>query len=94
MKPAILPADAPAIILWGYVFGGRQGDIVTLSITGPQGEILNRTALLKRTQARLFRASGLRHRVDWPPGPYTGTITLTRANQVIETYSTEMTIQP
>ena len=89
-----LPPEAPAIVLWGYIFGGRQGDIVTLAITGPQGEILNRTVLLKRTQASLFRASGLRHRQDWPLGEYTGTITLTRAGQVIEQRSTQMKIQP
>ena len=87
-----LPPNAPALVLWGYIYGGRKGDIVALSITGPRGEILTRTALLKRNQARLFRASGLRHSTDWPVGTYTGTVTLTRKSERIDGQSIQLEI--
>ncbi len=74
-----LPNTAPALVLWTHIFGGRKGDIVTLEITGPQGPFLTQTVLLKRTQSRLFRASGRKlNGPKWPAGLYTGIATLTR----------------
>ncbi|MCP3971360.1 MAG: M23 family metallopeptidase [Rhodobacteraceae bacterium] len=76
---AALPANAPALVLWGQVFGGRKGDVLTLEIDGPATFRFSRSILLKRTQARLARAAGRKLKTTaWPAGTYTGTVTLTR----------------
>lgn len=76
---ANLPADAAGLVLFGYAFGGQAGDIVTLTINGPNGNILNQTVTLEKDQARYFRASGKRLTADrWPAGPYLGTVIVMR----------------
>lgn len=78
-SPATLPADAPALVLWVAYFGPRQADTLTLTITGPGGEVINQSLPIDRTQAVAFRAIGKkRPPSDWPAGDYTGTATLTR----------------
>lgn len=77
--PATLPADAPALVLWASYFGPRQGDELTLAITGPQGEVIRQTIPIDRTQAIAFRAVGKRTpQGGWPSGSYSGEIALTR----------------
>ncbi len=90
-----LPANAPGLVLWAYVFGGRAGDELQFSITGPQGNLLKTSATLEKTQAQLFRANGKR-RVDpaWPAGLYQGTITLMRAGTKIDQIASEVQITP
>lgn len=74
-----LPKDAPALVLWGYAYGGRQGDILELVINGPRGEMTRHQALLEKPQAQFFRAAGKRNTgAGWPTGSYTGTVTLKR----------------
>ncbi|NUB44430.1 M23 family metallopeptidase [Fertoebacter nigrum] len=85
-SPATLPADAPALVLWAYAFGSRAGDALVLAITGPAGQIINESMALDRTQAQLFRAAGLRlPPAGWPAGSYSGTATLVRGNETIDT---------
>ena len=74
-----LPATAPALVLWTHIFGGQTGDVVAFEISGPQGPFLTQTVLLKRTQSRLFRATGRKRTAQtWPVGRYSGVATLTR----------------
>ena len=71
--------ETGALVLWAYAFGGRRGDVMTLTLTGPFGQIVSNDAVLEKTQAQFFRAAGRRLKADrWPPGAYTGTATLTR----------------
>ncbi|MBU9698091.1 M23 family metallopeptidase [Rhodobacteraceae bacterium HSP-20] len=78
-SPATLPTDAPALVLWASYFGPRQGDELTLAITGPQGEVIRQTIPIDRTQAIAFRAVGKRTpQGGWPAGSYSGEIALTR----------------
>lgn len=67
-----LANDAPALVLWARYFGNRAGDILRLSITGPDGgSIIAEDVRLDRTQAQGFRAIGRRLRgTAWPPGDY------------------------
>ncbi len=78
-----LPGDAPAIVLWGYAFGGRQADVLQLTITGPEGRVFNTRQLIKKDQAQFFRAGGKRLKAPLPVGDYTGTITLIRDKQIV-----------
>lgn len=79
-----LTRDAPALVLWAYYFGNRAGDVLTLSLSGPAGEVFADSVPLDRTQAQAFRATGKRASAPWPAGRYTGTATLTRNGAVID----------
>lgn len=83
---ANLPLDAPALVIWGYVFGARAGDALELAIIGPGGqEVIRNRADLDRTQAQLFRATGLRLRAErWRGGLYRGELTLWRGEVEID----------
>ncbi len=77
----MLPPTAPELFLWADILGVQAGDRVRFRIVGPGGEeILDGEKLIGRTQARrlIFAGRGLQ-REAWPPGAYTGHITLTRA---------------
>ncbi|TMM55479.1 M23 family metallopeptidase [Sulfitobacter sabulilitoris] len=86
-------ADAPALVLYGYAFGGQENDTITLTLTGPDGVIVDQTLTLEKTQAQVFRAVGKKRRRDpWPDGAYTGTVTLLRDGAVIDRRSRDMTL--
>lgn len=89
------PATAPALVVWVHAFGGREGDEITLAITGPAGEVVRQTVTLDRTQAQLFRATGLRLRAAaWPAGLYEGTATLTREGVEVDSLSRSIKVGP
>lgn len=74
-----LPDTAPGLVLFGFAYGSRAGDVLRLEITGPDGEFLTQDVELTKPQAQLFRAAGRRLTGDaWPHGTYTGTVTLLR----------------
>ena len=90
-----LPADAAAVVIWVQVFGGRAGDAILFTLTGPKGDLLTERVALDRTQARLFRAVGKRLRAaTWPDGPYTGTARLMRGATEIDRITAETTLDP
>lgn len=78
-----LPADAPALVLWAYVFGARDGDVLELAITAPDAPWLSQEFTLEKDQARLYRATGKRLRAALPPGLYTGRARLIRDGEVL-----------
>lgn len=84
----VLTRSSDALVLWGFIFGGQAGDTVELLITGPEGEVIRHQEPLDRTQARLFRAAGLRTPTGgWPAGDYLGTIRLIRAGAEVDRLS-------
>lgn len=81
-----LPATGDALVIWGFFHGGRAGDVVTATITGPDGAPYHSQDItLERTQAQLFRATGRRIRTALPAGDYTGTISLIRDGITLDT---------
>lgn len=81
---AKLPSDAPALVLWGYAYGGQQGDILELLITGPNGEVIRHQARLKKPQSQFYRAAGKRRETaPWPAGNYVGIAKLIRSDQIL-----------
>ena len=94
-SPATLPTDAPALVLWASYFGPRQGDQLTLSITGPQGDVITQTIAIDRTQAIAFRAIGKRlPATGWPAGDYPGTASLTRRGTELGRTAATVTVTP
>ena len=89
-----IPADASALVLFGFAFGGRKGDVMHFEIDGPGGELLDQELELDKDQARFFRAAGKRLRAaTWPPGPYTGRVTLRRDGAVLSSSAITMVIE-
>lgn len=82
--PDTLPSDATGLVLWGYAFGTRQGDVMEFNIAGPDGWQHHQRVEFGKDQAQLFRASGRkRPQQGWPVGSYNGTVTLERGDQVL-----------
>ncbi len=77
----LVPATAPAMVLWVEIFGVQAGDRLRLRITRPDGLVLlDHEKGIERTQARRFSFAGkqLTGRA-WATGIYQGEVTLTRA---------------
>ena len=88
-----MPATAPGLVVWGFAFGARTGDRLTLTIRGPAGEVFSDTQLLDRNQAQLFRAGGRRTPPGgWLPGDYTGTVEMTRDGATLDVQTTKVTL--
>jgi len=78
-----LTLDAP-VVLWGFAFGARVGDVVTLEITGPDGALFETDDVLTRIQALFMRAGGLNPPdAGWARGQYTGRVTHTRDERIL-----------
>lgn len=68
-----LPATAPALVVWTYLFGARPGDAILFEITGPDDRIMTERVVLEKAQALAFRAVGKRLKAAaWPVGRYQG----------------------
>ncbi|PLL14127.1 peptidase M24 [Tabrizicola sp. TH137] len=93
-SPETLPTDAPALVFWAAYFGPKQGDSLTLAITGPMGEVFRQTITLDRTQAVAFRAGGKRAPPGgWPAGDYTGEAVLLRDGVELGRQSAAISLQ-
>ena len=80
----ILPADSAELLLWGYFFGARAGDLVRISFRGPAGFSHSRDYTVERNLALMSRAASKRRgATPWSPGIYTGSVTLRRGNTVL-----------
>lgn len=91
-----LPANAPALTMWAWVFGVRAGDIHQFRIMRPDGSVMldNRSPPADRHQARQFRFVGQRLRGDaWPVGLYRGEYRLLRGAQVVATATRTVTLR-
>lgn len=75
----ILPADAPALIVWLDVMGIQAGSDIVVDITGPEDFSRRLTKRTDKDQAGYFSFTGLkRQQQEWTSGPYSATITLTQ----------------
>ena len=89
-----LPRTSPAIVLYGYGFGARQGDVMALEIKGPDGRFLSERVVIEKNQAQLFRAQGRKlTSSSWSPGQYTGTVSLIRDGKLVSARTTSMWIR-
>jgi murein DD-endopeptidase MepM/ murein hydrolase activator NlpD len=75
-----LPADAPAIVVWGFFYGLHRGDRIEASITRPDGSLLlEQSFQIERNRASAYRLAGKRlTKKAWPAGRYDAKIRLIR----------------
>lgn len=91
---ADLPSTAPALVFWGYFWGGRKGDVVEITIDGPAGRFHETRMVLGRDQAQFFRASGRRRpEGGLARGPYHGGIVLLRDGEEIARLMRETVVE-
>lgn len=89
-----LTAQSPALVVYGFAYGGRAGDVLRLSIFGPEGEVISQDAELDKSQAQLFRAIGKRNPGSWPVGGYSATVQMLRDGTMIDQRETRFQIAP
>ena len=91
-----IAADAPALVGWAQVFGGQSCDVVEIILTDPEGRVFHsRDAVLKKAQARLFRASGRKAPPGgWGQGAWTVTARLLRDGTMLDEMTGEARIAP
>ncbi len=71
--------NASALVVWAYIYGGRDGDIVKINLRGPQGEVIIKQIKIDKTIALFFRAAGRKRPENgWPKGRYKGDLVLLR----------------
>ncbi|TDL81853.1 M23 family metallopeptidase [Palleronia sediminis] len=91
---APIAADAPALVVWGYAFGGREGDEMALRIEGPEGFALSETQTIEKSQPQLFRAVGRRAPASGlPRGRYEGQVSLSRDGAEIDARRVSVTVE-
>lgn len=89
-----LAPDAPALVLFGYAFGGQAGDVIRIVIDGPGGTLTDQSAELEKDQAQLFRAAGKRQpQGGWPVGRFSGSVSLLRDGEEIDRAEVGITIE-
>jgi Peptidase family M23 len=78
---ASLPVTAPALVLWVEGYWLEAGDRVRLALAGPDGgAVVDRTVEVDKAWPHWFQFAGAkRPGATWPPGTYTGEVTLERA---------------
>lgn len=90
---AELPATSGALVLWAYGFDARAGDVLALSITGPEGFAFTNETTLDKPKALFYRYGGKRApATGLLPGTYRAEAVLRRAGQEIGRQSTEITV--
>lgn len=88
-----LPSAGSNLVIWGLSFGTQIGDVLTLSIEGPDGFSFTHEETLDRSQAQTFRAAGKRlTTARWPAGTYNGTVTMMRNGELLDSMSTSFTL--
>lgn len=80
-NPDTLPATAPALTFWVLMYSALPGDEIVMKIYAPDGSTLaERTLTQDEARKRQYYYLGKRNSDKLPPGPYTGTLTITRPN--------------
>lgn len=89
-----LSIDSPNLVVFGFAFGGRGGDIMRLMLSGPNGTVANRDVTLDKNKAQYFNATGRKSSMDWPAGTYTAKVQIIRDSEIIETKAHQITVTP
>ncbi|WP_116599305.1 M23 family metallopeptidase [Primorskyibacter marinus] len=90
----MLSTASPAMVVFGLAYGGQKGDMIEMTLTGPEGRIIRQSVTLDKPQAQFFRATGRkRSGRTWPRGLYHGTIRLFRGGVELNSRSVQQTVR-
>lgn len=91
-----LPTSAPAVIVWGAMFGAARGDQLHVRLVGPDGRVLlDQAMVVDGDQAwRLWAAGRKRPPAGWAAGRYSGTFSLERPGQPPRTRQVSVEVGP
>ena len=93
-KKTRISTQARTLVIYGFAFGIRAGDVMRLSIAGPKGQVIAKDIVFDHPQARSFRAIGKKRTWHpWPQGDYHGNVSLLRNNAVISQSETKITLR-
>lgn len=88
-----LPKDAPALVVWVFLFGAQAGDAILFRLTGPAGDVLTERSVIEKPQAQAFRAVGRKLKAAaWPSGRYQGEVVLQRYGVELGRKQIEITV--
>lgn len=90
-------ADAPALVFFTRTIGLKAGDVQTLRLTGPDGEVISAQTAdpLDRDKAQWMLFTGRKRRgAAWPAGDYHGTLTVVRDGATVLDAERTLTIAP
>lgn len=79
-------AAAPAVVAYARLIGLEAGDVVRLRLLGPDGGVLAEAAQppLDHDKAQWLSQVGRKKPAQgWPPGPYTGEVSVQRGGAVV-----------
>lgn len=96
-SPALMAAGAPALVLWGTLFGVEAGDVVRLVLRAPGGSEAARrdTPPLPKAQAWRMEAVGVKAKPGGlAPGPWLGEVTLLRAGKPVDGRKAVVEVRP
>jgi len=86
--------SAPALVFWGFGHMAKTDDVFTITLLGPEGQIIEQSKPMSRNRALFFRAAGKKRTTDaWPSGVYTGMVEMLRDGEIIDTLSIQQTIE-
>lgn len=82
---AQIQPDSPALIFWMELFGLQQGDVLELTLTGPdETPVAASRSVAAGNKAVWFAFAGKRRSAHaWPPGSYAGRVILRRGDRIV-----------
>lgn len=85
--------DPAQLIVWGFGYGARQGDVVVFEIVGPGGIVLEERVTQEKNRAQFYNYFGKRRgETAWAPGLYRTTVSILRDDQILATREAETRI--
>ncbi|RPE67148.1 peptidase M23-like protein [Pacificibacter maritimus] len=89
-----LPVSSPALVVYGFAFGGQTNDIMRLTLRGPKGIVAQRDVTSTKNQAQFFNATGRKSSQSWPEGTYEAQVEIERNGIVISSMSHQIDLIP
>jgi hypothetical protein len=84
----VVKSNTP-LVIYGLAVNGKAGDILTLSLEGPSGTIVNsKRPPLEKRKAQWFGFAGKKAPAEgWPRGTYVLSVAILRDGKVLHSYS-------
>lgn len=89
-----LSRNSSAIIVWAELFGLSAGDVLTMTITAPDGSnVVTHQQDIEANKAVYFQFAGRKRKGEWITGEYKAHLSVVRANRNVVNRSSVFDIQ-